>query len=108
MSEPPTLLVIEPVEESCGEKTTQGVLRRSIGFTAQRARPAAFDVVALRAQVLHPSRLTFGKIETHGESGQYAVVVVEARIIGTAGPPRVESLIGVAKERGVITRTASN
>ncbi len=96
--EPRRLLATQPLDRVIGEERRHAVLGRAVGLGRQQVHRARRRVVAERGQPVDPWPVVVGDVEHGVEAGQDAVVRRQSWVVGTAGEPRIERLVGVAEQ----------
>ena len=103
VSEPRTVLSSDPRDEPIGEEGGDTVLGGPIGLGLE-GRIGAHPLVSELLEPTPPRAVVAGQAKLDVEPREDALVGVEPRIVGTIGMTRVDPLIGVAPERGLVAR----
>jgi hypothetical protein len=93
----------DPFDGVVGEERRNAVLGRTLGLASQLWVRRAEIGVAKITQPLQPRLVIVGKVKHRVEARQHAGVVLQPGIIRTADFSRVNALIGVTKEGGLVS-----
>jgi hypothetical protein len=100
------VLFLEELDDVIRCEGREPVLGWPIAFGVEKTKMTTRHVVTETGEMIHPWLVRSTQIEFPIHSGEQTFVCKEAGIIGSAGDPRIDRLVGVAEENRSSTGAA--